>query len=309
MKLALHYIFCIFILATTFSCGNNNPKNTSSRKDSIDFESLKGITFNEVKRKFENGLSFDTIGFQQEPEWVLRFQRNDSVEVYSPTLNKLVGFYLHHDHSNYYNFAREWFAVKLLSKDSIILQRLEVKSLRVKNDDRSNVYMTFYSDEYIKDVLHSTKEKLREPGSKDTLFVKERIKLANENPLDSNYLFAARNPVKLESKSKAVNVEVYSSFDPLTKSSSYDYLYPEFKIDIQNAYKKFNYAFRVIVDVTGKITVYDFPSYDEDTKENQYKVLQGICDIYLQNLLKITPGNTLGMPHASLITLYVKGHL
>ncbi|ADY51954.1 hypothetical protein Pedsa_1388 [Pseudopedobacter saltans DSM 12145] len=306
MKFRLQYVNLLFIFITIISCQSNSKKE-GKIKNPHNFESIKGITFHEVKRRFENGLSFDTIGFQQEPQWILRFQRNDSVEVYSYELKRLVGFYLHHDHDNYYNFAREWFAVKLLSKDSIVLQRLEVKSLRVKNDARSNVYMTFYSENYMDKVLHKTKEELTKPSAKDTAFVRERIALANAHPLDSTYLFAARNPVKLESKSKAITVEKFSSFDPLTKSSSYDYIYPEYKIEIANAYKKFNYAFRVIVDVYGKITVYDFPTYEEDTKENMKKVLQGICDIYLSNLLKITPGSTLGIPQASLITVYVKG--
>src|SRR5690606_26227965 len=126
----------------------------------------------------------------------------------------------------------------------------------------------------------TSKEQLLKPSTADTVFVKERIELANLHPLDSNYLFAARNPVQLSSKSKAIRVEKYSSFDPLTKISSYDYLYPEYKIEIDNAYKKFNYAFRAIVDSNKKITVYDFPLYEEDAKENQHKVLQGICDIY-----------------------------
>ncbi|WP_353134909.1 hypothetical protein [Pseudopedobacter sp.] len=307
MKSVFLYLYLLLTLTSIISCQSNSNKAEHKTKDSINFESIKGITFHEVNRKFENGLSFDTIGFQQEPEWIIRFQRNDSVEVYSYELKKLVGFYLHHDHKNYYNFAREWFAVKLLSKDSIILQRLEVKSLRVKNDDRSNVYMTFYSEDYMDKVLRKNKEELMRPSAKDTAFVRERIDLANAHPLDSAYLFAARNPVKLESKSKAIMVEKFSSFDPLTKSSSYDYLYPEYKINIKNAYKNFNYAFRIVVDTSGKITVYDFPTYEEDTKENMKKVLQGICDIYLSNLLKVTPGNTLGIPQASLITVYVKG--
>lgn len=303
------FVSTLFIIYFSSSCGSNtNSTGTETQtQNTADFESIKGITFHEVKRQFENGLSFDTIGFQQEPEWILKFLRSDRVEIFSPQEGKMMSFHLHHDHDNYYNFGREWFAVKLLSKDSIVLQRLEVKSLRIKNDDRSNVFMTFYAEDYIKNKLQTTKEELLKPSKADTAFVKERIMLANAHPLDSNYLFAARTPVKLSAKSKAIQVEKHSSFDPLTKSSAYDYLYPEFKIEIKNAYKKFNYAFRVIVDVNKNISVYDFPSYEEDTRENRHKVLQGICDIYLSNMLEITPGTTLDMPHASLITLYVKG--
>jgi len=302
--LLLSSILTLYILS---SCGSGAKESQSETPKTADFESIKGITFHEIRRQFENGLSFDTIGFQQEPEWILKFLRNDRVEIFSPQEGKMMSFHLHHDHDNYYNFGREWFAVKLLSKDSIILQRLEVKSLRIKNDERSNVFMTFYSEDYMANKLKTAKGELQKPNKADTIFVKERIKLANDNPLDSNYLFAARKPVQLSAKSKAIKVNTYSSFDPLTKSSAYDYLYPEFKIEISNAYKKFNYAFRVIVDVNKNIKVYDFPSYEEDTKENRHKVLQGICDIYLRNMLNIIPGSTLGIPHASLITLYVKG--
>lgn len=290
------------------SCNSAQNQDESKNENIINFETIKGITFHEIKRKFENGLSFDSTGFQQEPEWILKFKSNDSVEVYSPALNKFVTFYLHHDHSNYYHFAREWFAVKQLSKDSIILQRLEVKSLRIKNDERSNVFMTFYSDDYINKVLKTNKDLLQKPTRADTLFVKERSHLSNKYPLDSNFLFAARNPVKFHSKNpNIITVEKYSSFDSLNKKKSYDYLYPEYRINIKKAYKKFYYPFRAIVDTNSKITVYDFPVYEEDAKDNLKTVLQGICDVYLSNLLDITSGNTLGIPHSSLITLYVRG--
>jgi hypothetical protein len=45
------------------------------------------------------------------------------------------------------------------------------------------------------------------------------------------------------------------------------------------------------------------PEYYEVRK----KVLEGIIEVYLQNLLVVKPGTTLGIPHASLITVSVKG--
>ncbi|QEK51097.1 hypothetical protein FYC62_04965 [Pedobacter aquae] len=297
-------VFCVWLTACSSS-----DKNTVNNSE-LTFEDLKGIVFHEVRREFKNGLSFNEIGFQQEPEWTLAFQAQDSVDVFSPTMNKMVGFYLHHDHKSYYNFAKEWFSVISLAKDSIVLQRLEVQSLRVKNDVRSNVYMTFYADNYIKNKLKTTVAELRKPSKQDTLFVTERAKQANLHPLDSNYLFAARNPVKFTAISKNISVEKTSTFDKaLSQSKSYAYLYPEYEVNISKAYKEFNFAFRVIVETSGKLTVYDFPTFDEDTEKAQRKVFQGILDVYLANMLKIEPGNTLGIKHASLVTLYVKGKI
>jgi hypothetical protein len=41
--------------------------------------------------------------------------------------------------------------------------------------------------------------------------------------------------------------------------------------------------------------------------ETKTKVAKGIIDIYLRNTLTIQPGNTLGLPHSSLINLHVIG--
>ncbi len=300
-----YIIFSLFVLT---SCTQNKKKETSSTAETkLTFEDLKGITFHEVRREFSDGLSFNEIGFQQEPEWTLAFQANDSVDVFSPTLNKMVGFYLHHDHANYYNFAKEWFGVKLLTKDSIVLQRLEVQSLKIKNDVRSNVFMTFYADSYIK-KLNKSIEDLRKPSKQDSLFVKKRADLANQNPLDSNYMFAARNPVKFTSISKNAIVSKRVSDRSLNQSKSYAYIYPEYDITIHKAYKNFNYAFRAVVETNGKITVYDFPTYEEESIETRKKLFQGILDVYVANMLKTEPGSTLGFSHASLVTLYVRGN-
>jgi hypothetical protein len=41
--------------------------------------------------------------------------------------------------------------------------------------------------------------------------------------------------------------------------------------------------------------------------ESRKKVLEGIINVYLKNLLTIKPGTTLGIPHTSLIMLRVRG--
>ena len=300
-------LFLLFSILILLGCTQNKSDATSTGETALSFEDLKGITFHEVRRQFNDGLSFNEIGFQQEPEWTLAFQANDSVDVFSPTMNKMVGFYLHHDHANYYNFAKEWFGVKLLAKDSIVLQRLEVQSLKIKNDVRSNVFMTFYADSYIKKLNTSINE-LRKPNSKDSLFVKKRADLANQHPLDSTYMFSARNPVKFTALSKNASVSKRGTNDKqLIQSKSYAYIYPEYDIVINKAYKDFYYAFRAVVETNSKITVYDFPTFDEETIETRKKLLQGILDVYVSNMLKAEPGNTLGFQHASLVTLYIKG--
>ena len=41
--------------------------------------------------------------------------------------------------------------------------------------------------------------------------------------------------------------------------------------------------------------------------ETKTKVAHGIIDVYLRNLLEVTPGKTLGFPHSSVINLHVIG--
>lgn len=297
----------LLIIVAINGCQSNKSKATKA-PDKLSFDSIKGITFYEVRRAFENGLTFNDLGFQQEPEWILQFLTQDSVTVYSPLKNKMLPFSIYHDHDNYYRFAQEWFRVNLISKDSLVFQRLEVKSLKVKDDERSNVYMTFYADDYIKNKLKTTVEQLKQPHASDTLFIKKKAAAANLHPLDSNYFFAARNPVQFISVNQQLLVEKVSNQDKLlNQSKSYDYLYPEYNITINRAYKDFYYSFRAIVDEEGKIYVYDFPVFDEDLKAGRKKLLQGIADVYLLNMMKITPGKTLNIPHASLINISVKG--
>lgn len=303
----LRFFSLILISQILIGCSSKEQK-TSESKTKLTFEDLKGIVFHEVRREFKDGLSFNDLGFQQEPEWKLQFLSNDTIVVYSPVMKKMLPFYIYHDHDSYYRFANEWFSINSISKDSLVFQRLEVKSLRVKNDERSNVYMTFYADDYINNKLKTNIEKLREPKLTDSLFVRKKANTANLNPLDSNTFYAARNPVKFIAKAPNIKVEKINRYDKLkNESKSYAYLYPEYNIEISKAYKDFSFTFSAIVDSNGRVLVYDFLASDDDIKENRMKVIQGIADVYLSNLLEIKPGNTLGIPHASLIYLNVKG--
>lgn len=272
------------------------------------FLNVKGIKFYEVRRTFNNGLAFSNTGFEQEPEWVIRFIAKDSVQAFNPADNKMYNFYLHYDHGSVYNFAGEWFRVKKVTKDSLVFQRLQVKNKVVLKDIRSNIYMTFYAQNYIENKLHTSVKKLQQARKIDTIFVKSCVNKANRNIFDSLSFFAARNPVIFSPKSKQITVEKINTANLLlSESKSYGYLYPEYKIVINNAYKKFSYYIKVIVDKNGKVFIYDFAATD-DYRQNRKKVLQGIVDVYFYNLLNITAGNTLGIKHSSVIAINLVGY-
>ena len=105
-----------------------------------------------------------------------------------------------------------------------------------------------------------------------------------------------------------ITVEKLSSVDVLNgKTESYDYLYPRYRMVIQKAYKDFAYSFTVLVDERGKMTLGTFTGAIPEYREVRKKVLIGIIDVYLQHMLEVKPGSTLGIAHASEISVTVKG--
>jgi hypothetical protein len=308
----LIYLYIILGTITLFySC---REKETSVNKakpavtERLDFNAIKGITYHEVKRRFSNGLSFDSMGFQQEPSWIIKFKSNDTVAAYSPQRNRMQRFYLHYDHGDVYNFAKEWFRIKGFNKDSIQMQRLYVSDKEIASDVRSDVNLTFYSEDYIKNTLKTTAAELQKPSARDTAFIKSLSETANRFPTDENKVFAGRQPAQLIPNSKLISVEKISAIDVLNgKTEAYDYLYPKYRVVIKKAYKDFGYTFTVFVDQHGKLSLGTFTGAIPEFREVRKKVLEGIIDVYLQNLLIIKPGTTLGIPHASLITVTVKG--
>lgn len=300
-------MLCVFF----YSCNQSESAvktNKTAPKTRLSFENIKGIKFEEVKRRFSNGLSFDTMGFQQEPSWIIQFVANDSVMAYSPQKKAMQGFHLHYDHGDVYNFAKEWFRIKSISKDSIVMQRLYVSNKEIAKDIRSDVNLTFYAQDYIKNTLKTTAAALQRPSARDTAFIKELSARANRNPTHRDSVFAGRKPVELIPKSKLITVKKISSVDELNgKTPAYDYLYPSYRIVIQKAYKDFGYTFTVLVDENGKMHLGTFSGHIPEYHEVRKKVLEGIISVYLENLLIIKPGTTLGIPHASEITLSVKG--
>jgi len=297
---ALLIYFCYLFI----SCGHISK---ISEEPPPTFKEIKEIKYTEVKRRFNNGLSFTDQGFQLEPEWNIYFNADDSVRIYSPEKKQYMTYRIFHSHKALFQFAREWFRVKHVSKDSLIFQVMELQS-RAVMEDLSNITMTLYSDNYIKNVLKTTADKLKNPSKEDSLFIKYRAIQANSD-LDS--AFAARNPVKLISKSKISSVEkIMPGLDPYLGhvNRSEEYLYPEYLIKIKKAYQDFQYSFSVIVDHNGRMHFKQFlVAVEPEFMETKTKVAKGIIDIYLRNTLEITPGNTLGFTHSSVINLHVVG--
>lgn len=303
---SLSIAFGFSILLTACSSGSKKEKHTPENK--LDVTKVKGIRYTEVKRRFSNGLSFDTAGFQQQPSWIIQFKSADTVLAYDPGQKIMQGFHLHHDHSNVFNFAKEWFRFKLISKDSLVFQRLQVTHKEIADDIRSDVNMTFYADDYIKNKLKTTAEKLQRPSRADTLFIQQMVARANKYPDNRDSVFAGRQPALLRPRDNRITVERLSGVDKLNGiTESYDYLYPRYKLVIPDAYKDFAYEFNILVDEKGKLTLSYFFTNLPEFRETRKKVLAGITSVYLQNLLLIKPGSTLGIPHASEITVTVTG--
>lgn len=295
------------------SCGARD-KDEDTDETVPYFEAVVGIDYFEVRRTFDTGVSYDTIGFVQSPEWHLRFAKKDSVLVYSPFEDRMLGYKVYHDHEDYYHFARDSWRVVELHPDSITLQRLSLNGLRV-NKVKSNVYMKFYSSDYIKSHIGSAEqsiaekvELLRTPTQQDTVFVAERVAIANRNPQHTDSAFASRNFVELKSKSPIISVKKrkIEHIELTEKSPAYEYLYPEYTITIDRAYRDFGHDFSVVVDENGKMHLGKVFVMEEFVGPRE-KVVQGIIDVYLHNLLEIKPAHTLGMPHSSVVYLYVKG--
>lgn len=297
-----------------FACSSNSAsdplKNNAKHVESA-FNKVNGIRFFEVKRRFRNGLSFNKDGFQHEPRWVIQFKAPDSMLAYSPD-HGFEAFYLQFDHGEVYNFANEFFRAIAISKDSLVLQRLQVdgKVIAGNDDIRSDVYSTYYTKDFIEKKLKTTIGELQKPTKADTVYIKSLAEKAKKDPGNAEIAFAAREPVVFTPKGKFVTVEQISTFDKNNyRTYSYDYMYPQYKIKILKSYKAFNYSFSVIVATNGKMYVNRVDGVMPDDIPPRKKLLQGITDVYLQNLFKIEPGKTLGVAHGSEVTIYLTGVL
>lgn len=308
------FILCCLSLASCSSDskkGNKPVREKTPEEDpanNLSFKEVDGIRFYEVKRRFKSGLSFNELGFQQEPTWIIQFKAPDTMLAYSPEKPGMEAFYLQYDHGKVYNFAREFFRAIVVSKDSLVLQRLQVDGRIIADDMRSDIYCIYYTKDYIENKLKTTVGELQRPTSADTAFIKKLSAKTDRNPSNADTAFAARQPVVFTPRSPSVSVEKQSTVDALNKrTSAYDYLYPEYRMVIRRSPKKFFYRFSVIVDSQGKMYVNRVDGVMDEDIPHRKKLLQGLIDLYLKNFFTISPGTTLGIPHSSEITLNVSG--
>jgi len=266
---------------------------------------IKGIKYTEVSRKFDNGLSFSPVGYQLVPEWRISFPSFDSVNIYSPKERRFLNAPVVFDHDSIFNVAWAWLKLKQLSRDSLKFMVLHVHD-NIIQDEKTHVFMTFYANDYINNVLHTDTTNLWKPSQKDTLYIKAKTLLANKI---TDSAFAGTEPPSLVSKNKLVIVKKESVPDVVDGGASYDaYLSPTFHIVIQKAYDDFAYNFTAWVDEKGRLIFRKsaqamMPEFAKSTEET----MKAITDGYLKLYLTIKPGKTLGIPHTTLVFLNVEG--
>jgi hypothetical protein len=276
-------------------------------KDLISFKSIQGITYTEVARRMKSGSSFNEYGYQLEPQWKMSFISDDSTRIYSPIKKQLINFPLSRGYDSIFNTARTWLKVRKMNKDSLVLEILNYKNGLI-DVTGAKVYMILLADNYIKNTLHSDSTILRRPSHRDTLFISKLVAKANS---DYKKAFAARQPVQLISKSPLASV-IKRKTEPVMENNfdtSIDYLDPTFDIVIHKAYRDFYYSFSVYVDEKGNM-YYRIPLIafiEPDFKVTYNRIAEGLMKSYLKLYFKAIPGSTLGMPHASTISLHMSG--
>ncbi len=295
--------FNLLLTCLILTACNHKPDQDQNKPS---FKSVIGIRYTEVRRTVKNGIAFNNIGYQLEPLWKLTFVSTDSVNIYSPSQKRFFNCPVIFDHDSIFNIAWAWIKVKKVTKDSLKFQVLEVED-KVIMASKSRLYMTLYSDHYIKNVLHTTAQVLQHPTRADTAYIQLK---ANNARMAADSAFAAVQPVTLQSNNPSVTVKsVKTEADELNDIDiAENYLSPEFNIAISKAYADFNYSFTVIVDDTGQMhfghsIVEQMPEF----RDAYNRAMTGIMNGYLKHYLNVKPGKTLGIAHASKIILNVKG--
>ena len=280
-----------------------NRKTQEQRTKNI-FKFVKGIKYTEVSRKFDNGLSFSPFGYQLEPQWQISFPSIDSVNIYSPRLGHFINAPVMFDHDSIFNIAWAWLKLEYINKDSIKFKVIHVDEDTIINEP-VHVFMKFYSNNYIK-KLHTTARKLWKPTVQDTLYIKTKTYVANKI-LDS--AFAGTTPASIQSKSPLVTVQKETIREGDINGATYDnYMSPTYNIVIYNAFMDFSYSFLAYVDCKGHLTFWrSLTLLMPETRESIINTMKGITTGYLKYYLKIRPGSTLGIPHASIVFLNVVG--
>ncbi|QQL49026.1 hypothetical protein [Mucilaginibacter ginkgonis] len=276
-----------------------------AKREIISFKPIQGIQYTEVHRRLQNGLIFNEYGYQLEPQWELEFLKNDSARIYSPIKKTYINFPLSRGYDSIFNTARTWYKMRKMSKDSLLLEILKFSGDSIETKG-NKVFMTFYSNDYIRNVLHSDTGALRRPTHADTAYLKKLIALSQK---DSTKAFAARSPVQLSSNNPNFIIEKKTEEPTLLNhfDTSDDYMNPSFYIRINNGNEDFGYSFSVYVDASGRMT-YGKPLvgfYEEEYHQAFLRKSHKLLDGYLQYYLHVKPGSTLGIPHASEIALHI----
>jgi hypothetical protein len=293
------YIVALLLMACITSCKYKDP----SQSNRVSFKQVTGINYIEVKRRFADGLSFNKYGYELTPSWKLSFYSDDSAKVYNPDSGRFLGFHVTLDHDSLFYVSRAWFRAKKVTKDSIFAQVMKVQS-NVVYLKKSSVYITFYSDKYIRNVLHTTPEKLTRKTKQDTAFIRKRSAEVNAN---TDSAFAAREPIAFKTKSALAKVEKVSVEANLMNNydNSDEYMFPEFNININKAYQDFFYTFLVTVDYKGEMH-FQY-SLMKSVDENMERKMEGVLNGYVKSYIAVQPGSTFGIPHNSYAILNVVG--
>lgn len=275
---------------------------TIDRKN-VSFKKVIGIHYTEVRRRLWTGRSFDSQGYEVNPQWKMFFMPKDSASVFSPDSNRFLTFPVMADHDSLFYVGNSWFRAKKVTKDSMVFQVMKVET-RIIYLLHSNLYMTLYADDYIK-KMKSDLATLQKPDHLDTVYVRERAMLADKYP---DTVFAARIPVVLKSRSPLVKVEKEEITANLMNrfNTSDSYLDPIYDITINKAYQDFYHSFKVRIDNKGQMSFVKDLTFADDA-DTDIRIIKGIIDGYLKLYVQAIPGNTLGIIHASIITLNVQG--
>ena len=292
-------VLALILFSAIASCKYRDP----SAEGRISFKKVAGINYIEVRRRFTDGLSFNKYGYELTPSWQMSFYSDDSAKVYNPDSARFLDFHVTLDHDSLFHVAHAWFRAKEITKDSLVCQVMKVQT-NVIYLDKSTVYITFYSDTYIRDVLHTVPEKLMGKSKRDTAFIAARSAQINAN---QNSAFAAREPVVFKAKSPLVKIEKASVEANLMNNydNSDEYMFPEFNITIDKTYQNFFYKFLVTVDYKGDMHFQN--SLMKTVDENAGRKMKGVLDGYVKTYVTVKPGSTFNIPHNSYAVLNVRG--
>lgn len=299
-KLRTYSLLFLSSLILLSACQNERKSKRPS------FAKVLGKSYFEVRRTFENGIAFDSNGVHLEPKWIINFSSDSTVKIGTETVDDAVTYPMYYSHDSVFNFGRQYFRIKTIENDSLVFQLLNVDGGIIYNN-RSNIYTTFYSENFIKNRLKRSLDDIRRPTRSDSLFIHQRSLATKHDP--DNFFFAA-TPVVLKSKNSNVRIKsLKGTTDPLSgKMENYLSLSPGYEVTVKNAYKNFMYDVLVTVDETGRISFNKFLIFVmPEFIETKTKIIEALVDGYLNEYLAVTPGATLGINHSCALRIRLVG--